>query len=453
MARIPHPTIFRWTDVEAAGDFERLRLVLSALPDERFMRFLEKRRGHGRNDYPVRPMWNLLVAGLVFRHPSMASLLDEARRNLALLDACGFDPMLGCDATPSDDAFGRFVALVARHREWLLEMFDEVVRKLAKHLPDLGRRLAMDSKSIASFGSPVGDERKQKQQDGRRDLDANWGKKTYAGVREDGSAWDKTVRWFGYKLHLVVDSRHELPLAFTVTKASASDAGQALPLVEQLETRQPVVAARAEELAADKGYDSGKLNETLYEDHGIKPVIDTRALWKEEKTKPVQTERPDSFVHDERGRVFCVCPRTEAVKEMAFDGFEKGRGTLKYRCPAAAYGCECAGRKECEALAEVGAWGRTVRIALDRDRRIFTPIARSTYKWKHAYARRTAVERVNSRLDRVLGFEQHFIRGQAKMEARVGLALLAMVAMALGRIEANQADLMRSFAAPVRRAA
>jgi hypothetical protein len=63
------------------------------------------------------------------------------------------------------------------------------------------------------------------------------------------------------------------------------------------------------------------------------------------------------------------------------------------------------------------------------------------------------VERVSSRLDRVLGFEKHFVRGQAKMEARVGLALPAMVAMAPGRIEANQADLMRSSAAPVRRSA
>ena len=29
---------------------------------------------------------------------------------------------------------------------------------------------------------------------------------------------------------------------------------------------------------------------------------------------------------------------------MAFQGFEAGRGTLKYRCPAAANGLECEGR-------------------------------------------------------------------------------------------------------------
>lgn len=34
-------------------------------------------------------------------------------------------------------------------------------------------------------------ENKKKQEDGRRDLDAVWGKKEYKGVRKDGTAWSK----------------------------------------------------------------------------------------------------------------------------------------------------------------------------------------------------------------------------------------------------------------------
>jgi len=210
---------------------------------------------------------------------------------------------------------------------------------------------------------------------------------------------------------------------------------------------------RGEELAADKGYDSIDNNVLLHEEHGIKPVIDTRALWKGEKTRPVVSDRPDSFVYDERGGVHCVCPVQGEVREMAYAGFEKDRCALKYRCPAAAYGCECAGRKECESLAQVGRWGRTLRVPLALDRRVFTPIARSSYAWKTAYARRTSVERFNSRIDRVLGFEVHFIRGQAKMQTRIDLAFLVYLAMALGRVQTAQADRMRSFTAPVRKAA
>jgi hypothetical protein len=106
-----------------------------------------------------------------------------------------------------------------------------------------------------------------------------------------------------------------------------------------------------------------------------------------------------------------------------------------------------------QAGTKAGEHGRVVRIPLELDRRVFTPIARCSQKWKTAYARRTAVERVNSRIDLLLGFEHHTIRGKAKMKMRMGLALVVMLAMALGRIRAGQADLMRSMTAPVRRAA
>ena len=56
-----------------------------------------------------------------------------------------------------------------------------------------------------------------------------------------------------------------------------------------------------------------------------------------------------------------------------------------------------------------------------------------------------AVERVNSRLDVSFGFEQHFIRGQAKMRLRMGLALVVMLAMAYGRVKEKQQDKMRSL--------
>jgi hypothetical protein len=79
------------------------------------------------------------------------------------------------------------------------------------------------------------------------------------------------------------------------------------------------------------------------------------------------------------------------------------------------------------------------------DRRIFTPVARSSYKWKMLYNKRSSVERVNSRLDVSFGFEKHYIRGLKKMKLRCNLALCVMLAMALGRARQNQMDLVRSL--------
>lgn len=449
MAIIPQRSLFSWPEIESSSDLDRLRLVLDVLPDEPFMRSLEKRRGRGRDDYPIRPTWNAVLAGIVFQHPSAASLLRELSRNAELRQLCGFDPTRGAAAVPSADAFGRFLALVIDSKDELLDIFHRLLESLAREIPDLGTRLAADSKAIRSFGKPVRDEEKKAVEDRRRDTDADWGTKTYRGTHPDGKAWEKTVRWFGYKLHLLVDSVHELPLNFRLTEASAGDSPELLDRVADLETRHPDLARRAEELTADKAYDSFENNRELFDRYGIKPLIDIRACWPEEaEAKALVPGRADVFVYDEKGRVFCECPCSGERRLLAFQGFEEDRKALKYRCPAAAYGFECKGRERCESFADVGSFGRTVRVPLDTDRRVFTPISRSTPRWARAYARRSAVERVNSRLDNVLGFERHTIRGMQKMEARVSLALIVMLAMALGRIRANQPARIRSFLAP-----
>ena len=51
----------------------------------------------------------------------------------------------------------------------------------------------------------------------------------------------------------------------------------------------------------------------------------------------------------------------------------------------------------------------------------------------------------NAQLRAVRGFERHFIRGLSKMQVRVGLALVVMLAMALGRVREKRAGLMRSL--------
>ena len=85
-----------------------------------------------------------------------------------------------------------------------------------------------------------------------------------------------------------------------------------------------------------------------------------------------------------------------------------------------------------------------LRIPLETDRRVFTPIDRASYQWDREYDHRTAVERVNSRLDVSFGFERHTIRGLKKMRLRAGLALIVMLAMAVGRIRQQNPEHLRS---------
>ncbi len=112
MAMLKQDYLFDWTALDTASDLERLKLVLQALPDEPLMEKLERARGRGRDDYPVRARWNAMIAGVVFQHPSVASRCRELRRNPLVRKLCGFDPLTGEAAVPTDSAFSRFFELL-----------------------------------------------------------------------------------------------------------------------------------------------------------------------------------------------------------------------------------------------------------------------------------------------------------------------------------------------------
>jgi len=95
MATLSQKPLFGWDQIEALGDLGRLRLVLENLPDEALMKKLEQERDRGRDDYPIRPMWNALISGVVFQHPTVEALLRELRRNAQLRQVCGFDLVKG----------------------------------------------------------------------------------------------------------------------------------------------------------------------------------------------------------------------------------------------------------------------------------------------------------------------------------------------------------------------
>lgn len=433
MARIIQQKIFSWKDVEASGELERLRMVIEAIPDDELMKALEGERKGRRDDYPIRAVWNSILAGIVYQHNSIESLRRELMRNGELREACGFDPALKDKAVPSKDAYSSILKKLIGKQGMIEEMFDGLIEELKRYLPDFGRHLAIDSKKIESYA------RGRKDSTESSDPEADWGYKTYKGKRADGSLWEKITSWFGYKLHLLVDTTYELPVGYKVTRASRHDIEEMLPLIKEAKEKH---FEEIETLAGDKAYDSGSHNEELYDVHGIKPVIDIRDNWKDtEETKLLNPERIDNVVYDYRGTVYCHCPSSNERYEMAFCGFEKDRRALKYRCPSAAYGDWCRGFAECSE----GTKGKIVRIPLETDRRIFVPIARSSYKWKRIYNGRTAVERVNSRIDMSFGFEHHFIRGKAKMTLRAGLALIVMLSMALARIRRKQTEDIRSL--------
>ncbi len=123
MAKILQIPLVSWEPIEPLGDLERLLCVLDVLPDEPLMRVLEPERGRGRDDYPVRAVWNSWLAGIVFQHPTIGSLFREWGRNGPLRQRCGFRP--GMIPPPSVDT--RFLPQRLDHESVLDQRFDDLV--------------------------------------------------------------------------------------------------------------------------------------------------------------------------------------------------------------------------------------------------------------------------------------------------------------------------------------
>ena len=51
---------------------------------------------------------------------------------------------------------------------------------------------------------------------------------------KSGTAWTKVKTWFGYGLHLMADTRHEVPVGYRVTPASHSEVKDLEEMVEEV---------------------------------------------------------------------------------------------------------------------------------------------------------------------------------------------------------------------------
>ena len=346
MARIAQQSLFRWQEIEELGDLERLGLLLENLPDEPLMRKLEQRRGNGRDDYPIRPLWNSFLSCIVFQHASIEGLRRELKRNGQLRSICGFDMFRGLSAIPPSYVYTRFLQSLYECQDLVDRMFNDLVAELQELLPDFGNILAIDGKAIESHGNPRGEDADNRP-DGRRDLDATWGVKAYKGKRYDGTAWSKTKSWFGFRLHLIADATYELPVAYTLANAAQAEQPTGLSLVGELVGDHPDLTSRCDYLLGDKGYDGTEYHAGLWDNHRIKCVTDIRDMWKDEEQDRIVTGCRN-VTYDYCGTVYCYCMESGKRQEMAFGGFEKDRECLKYRCPAKHYGMKCRSLGSCD---------------------------------------------------------------------------------------------------------
>ncbi|MGB4660945.1 MAG: transposase [Mobilitalea sp.] len=419
MKILPQIMMFDYTqNEEVLGDLERLKKVIDNIPDGKLIHRLNETRGKGRNDWPIVSMWHAVLAGIVFQHTSDSELLRELNRNSQLRDLCGFVPKTERQkngtykifVAPTASAYSRFLKHLIKCQNELNEIFQNLVKYMYENLEDFGELLALDGKAVQSYARNYSD---KKEEDGRRDTDANWGTKKYTqSTNSKGEKVIKKVNWFGYRIHLIVDATYELPVEFKVTPASNSEKTEAKEVLKMMSEEK---LEKCKYFTADKGYDDTKIIEYL-ESKDISPIIDICNKWKDgEKTKQY---KDTDIVYTYDGKVYYVNDKAEQIK-LRYLGYDKSSDSQRY------------------GFYPQNKDNRVFRIPLNTDRRIFVPVARDSKKWKRIYKTRTSVERVNGRIDRDYQFEEHTIRGMKKMNMYITITFITMLSMAKSKIETN----------------
>jgi hypothetical protein len=439
--------LFAWDCLEDHPTLATIKKLLDAIPDQALLEGLRAARGKGRDDYPVPVLWGVVVLTIALRHTHFESCLGELGRNPSLAKLIGIESE---KQIPRSWNVSRFLEVLGQppHLSQLQLIFNVMAQRLGRAVPDLGRDTAGDAtalkarlsrrdaakrkkeeESLGTEGDPGGakteDEASEKiEYDAHGLPQPSGGRKEYT---DDDGRVTRVVEWFGYKLHLLVDVKHEVALAYRISSTKAGD-NEVLPeLVDQAQANLP--AGRIKTLAYDKAADDGKVHRKLQRVK-IKPVIQNRSLWKDEQEQMLPGHDGNSnIVYDEAGTLYCYDRKSKPMVRhpMAYIGHEPTRGTLKYRCPSKHEGWPCPMSRTCNAGKK---YGLTIRVKQEIDLRRFPPIPRATKQFERLYKGRTSVERVNARFKIFWGVDDGNVTGAARFHAMVGAVMIVHEAFA-----------------------
>ena len=341
----------------------------------------------------------LIYLGEVSSDRKLASAL---RYNARLCLLCGFNFL----KTPSNGTFTNFRNRLGE------DIFYEILHRLIAQAIALkviiGGDTAIDSTHLWAYASRFG--KKTCSCKGKchcprdySDPDARWGYK------------DKDYVFFGYKVHLIVDAKSQLPLDVKVTPANEGDSPQAKPLLKRVKEKHPQIKINTASM--DSAYDSYENYRFAIEDIGATPIIALNPRGR------VDAITSSSLYLSDDGSYTCF-----AGFKVVYWGKEEKRGRLKFRCPAALGRCQCLFSSNCS----LSPYGRTFYLHPERDYRLIGPIPRGTDLWQEKYNTRTSVERAYSEEKGSHHLANPRVRGLAKVKIHTYLALCAQVIKRIG---------------------
>ncbi len=407
----------------------------------------------GNPGFAAAPMLRALVMQYALTERYANVFLNRLGSDERLLRLCGLKH------APSEGAYSRFKKKLAPYKDFLrvviseafLECGQEIERMREEGLipedtPPLGHSLVIDSTDVEAWARPGRTSRKTREWVPSKDPDAEWGHRTAKNPRSlkarasgQGKSKSKTPKvkgdeadgrdtkdelYFGYKVDVIGDSNHGLPLFAATRPANASDVAVMVQDLDDCLALYRTLSPRY--FLGDKGYDS--LDNILHIiGLGMIPVVAIRRPEKDKETglrlydgTYVEDGRPLCIggmameyieTHPEWGHLFrCLpdsCPLKETVqftRHCDYEHYEKPEGWLL---------------------------------------RIVGLLPRCSEEWKSEYKKRPSEERYFSSVKHSRLMDTHRCLNGPKVSLHVALSSLAYLATALAHLKIDDYAHMR----------
>lgn len=231
----------------------QLEALFGTIPEDDLLRALKVYYA-GRNGYTYRILWRTYVAMSVLNLPSFAALIRTLRNNPFIAQACGIN---NSGDIPSKFAYSRFMhKLQIPHNVVLVKnIMRTLTLRCYETFPNFGKSVAIDATDLKAWSNG----RKER----KTDPDAGW------VVKADTNGRGKFV--WGYKMHLLIDTTHEIPITAILTKGNVADIRQATPLLRQ--ARYIKGDFHPEYVICDAGYSSQDLRYNIRWQWHAQPII------------------------------------------------------------------------------------------------------------------------------------------------------------------------------------
>ncbi|MNI37679.1 Transposase DDE domain protein [compost metagenome] len=380
-------SLFSFEVLQKLESKERLPIFFSAIDLTPYAKQLRSHSPRGADGHSREGILRALLASPLENIDTFTRLHNRLKLDLRFRYQCG----LSLDKrAPSISTLSRVFAELTS-KGLAKQLFEDLVLKCIDQGIMNGRHVAIDSAAIDAY------EVKQPKRKSEHTGNANWGAKY--------DSFGNKLTWFGYKLHLAIDTLSELPMALEVTPAHVNDGDMAPTLMEQTAAKTKVKF-----FVLDGGYDQLKNYETS---HNLKAQAIIPLNLRNEKEPPVGINSNGT-------------PRCSMGFNMTYWGSDGKR--LKFRCPHATGKVDCPlGMASCSS----SNYGMVVKINIKEDLRRYCSPHRDSQHWKELYNERTSVERCNSRFKTYLTANSMHVWGLQKVITHQYLNAIVLLASAL----------------------